>query len=133
MFVLWGVMHGTMLSIHRVWSKYAKLKMPLVPAQIITFLFVVLAWVPFRAETTELTMKIYRGLFVPVSFKFNMPALFDIMLFVAGFVIILFMPTTNDLCKKFKPTWCSLLFAVGLTVVSMFLFVKVSPFIYFNF
>jgi hypothetical protein len=35
--------------------------------------------------------------------------------------------------QKFRPTWVSALTATALIVVSMFFFVKYSPFIYFNF
>ena len=133
MFILWGIMHGTALCIHRIWSKYAKLKMPRLLAQILTFLFVALAWVPFRATSGKITGQIYKAVFMPESFKFAMPSLFEISLFMIGFIIICFMPTSAELGKKFRPTWYNAVLTIVLTVVSMFLFVKVSPFIYFNF
>ncbi len=133
MFVLWGVMHGAALSLHRVWSKFGKWQMPAIPAQILTFLFVALAWVPFRAECTQTTMKIYRAIFMPQSFAFRMPDMFQMILFGIAFILILFFPTAYDMGKKFRPTWINALVTIALFVASMFLFVKVSPFIYFNF
>ena len=133
LFILWGALHGTAIVIHRIWSRYANLKMPKIPAQILTFLFVALAWVPFRAETMETTRKIYRGIFLPSSFSLETPEMFNVMLFIAGFAIILFLPTSSDACRKFRPTWINLAITVALILVSMFLFVKITPFIYTNF
>jgi hypothetical protein len=35
--------------------------------------------------------------------------------------------------EKFRPTWLNGIFAAALMITAMFFFVKVSPFIYFNF
>ncbi len=133
MFVLWGVLHGAALTIHRIWTKCTNWKLPAIPAQIITFLFVALAWVPFRAESTAITKKVYSAVFMPRSWTFRLPDIFDCILFLVGFFIIIFLPTATDMNRKFRPTWCNLILTVALIIASMFLFVKVSPFIYFNF
>ena len=133
MFVLWGVMHGTALTLHRIWSKFLGFSMPLVPARLLTFFFVMLAWVPFRAENWNKTREIYRGMFLPESWNFPGADSKDIALFAAGFIIVLFFKPVCEIEKKFRPTWCSAITATALLVVSMFFFVKYSPFIYFNF
>jgi hypothetical protein len=43
------------------------------------------------------------------------------------------MTPASDMEKRFKPTWVNGVIAIVLIVSSMFMFVKVSPFIYFNF
>ena len=133
MFVLWGVMHGVALTLHRIWSKFLGFSMPKIPARLLTFFFVMLAWVPFRAESWNKTKEIYCGLFAPASWSFPGMSGRDIALFAAGIIIILFFKPVCEIEKKFRPTWFNAVLATSLIVVSMFFFVKYSPFIYFNF
>jgi D-alanyl-lipoteichoic acid acyltransferase DltB (MBOAT superfamily) len=51
-FVIWGALHGLALVLHRLWSK-AGFVMNRWVAWFITFMFVNLAWVFFRAESVE--------------------------------------------------------------------------------
>ena len=127
------MMHGAALVIHRIWSRFLGFAMPRIPARILTFFFVLLAWVPFRAVSWKQAMGIYKGMFAPADW--NLPAISgaDCWLFAAGIVLIVFFPPVCELEKRFRPTWCNALIAAGLIVVSMFYFVKYSPFIYFNF
>ena len=60
MFVIWGALHGAALVMHRVWSRYG-FRMPRVLAWFVTFNFINVAWVFFRAETMDAAMKILRG------------------------------------------------------------------------
>lgn len=60
-FVVWGGLHGVVLSLHLLWRK-AKLKLPSLLAWAVTMLFVFLSWVVFRAETFDAAMHIYAGL-----------------------------------------------------------------------
>ncbi len=62
-FVLWGALHGAALSIHRGWSRMG-LRMPRRAGQILTLLFVSLAWVPFRAVDAATTQVMFRRLFL---------------------------------------------------------------------
>jgi D-alanyl-lipoteichoic acid acyltransferase DltB (MBOAT superfamily) len=61
MFVIWGALHGMALIIHRLWSK---LQRPLPPALawLLTFVFVSVAWVFFRAKTLDDASRVLRGL-----------------------------------------------------------------------
>lgn len=49
-FALWGLIHGAMLSMHHLWRKQNRLRLPALLALPVTFLCVSLAWIPFRAE-----------------------------------------------------------------------------------
>lgn len=51
-FVLWGALHGAALVVHRVWSKTG-LVLPRILGWFLTFCFVNLAWVVFRAPSME--------------------------------------------------------------------------------
>jgi D-alanyl-lipoteichoic acid acyltransferase DltB (MBOAT superfamily) len=60
-FVLWGVLHGLFIGIHRLWMK-AGVKMAEPLAIAITFLFVTVAWVVFRAESVTQAISIWKGM-----------------------------------------------------------------------
>jgi len=60
-FVFWGFLHGMALVIHRFW-KYLGFTMPKVLAWFITFNFVNVAWVFFRAKEWEDAIKVLSGM-----------------------------------------------------------------------
>ncbi|EKY3225261.1 MBOAT family protein [Cronobacter dublinensis] len=75
MFVIWGVMHGGALVIHRIW-KSLKLNMPNASAWLVTFLYVDIAWVFFRAESLTDAMSILNAMFSrPANPEFNTMAI----------------------------------------------------------
>jgi alginate O-acetyltransferase complex protein AlgI len=51
-FILWGALHGCFLIAHRLWTA-ARLRMADAPAQLLTLLCVIIAWVVFRATSIE--------------------------------------------------------------------------------
>jgi D-alanyl-lipoteichoic acid acyltransferase DltB (MBOAT superfamily) len=61
-FVAWGVMHGVGLCVALPWRTY-KLPMTPVIGWPLTFLYVVLAWVLFRARSFDEAANIYAALF----------------------------------------------------------------------
>ena len=134
LFVLWGMLHGTALVIHRIWSKFLGLKMHRIPAKLITFLFVLLAWIPFRATDMSQVKQLLAAMFCPESW--SIPKSFDLqtlLFLIAGGFIIIFLKPAVDMEEKFRPTWVNAILTILLLIVPMFFFVKVSPFIYFNF
>lgn len=68
-FLLWGGLHGIYLILnHGIHALKQKISFPQIPgsfvfARGITFLFVVLAWVPFRAEDLNHSLVIYKSMF----------------------------------------------------------------------
>ena len=135
LFILWGMLHGGAMVLHRIWKEYLHCRMHVLPARILTFLFVLLAWIPFRAESMQKTLSLYKSLFMPSSWHWNPLFLSgsQLALFAAGFSIILFLTPVPELEKRFRPTWVNACVTVVLLLGSIFLFVKTSPFIYFNF
>ena len=61
-FVIWGAMHGFGLCIHRFWSGLG-FKLPKLLAWTVTMIFVVTAWVFFRATSFELAMRIVAAMY----------------------------------------------------------------------
>lgn len=60
-FILWGVLHGVATGINVTWAKLGY-SMPRVAGLVVTFLFINFSWVPFRAESFEKMVSVYRGM-----------------------------------------------------------------------
>jgi D-alanyl-lipoteichoic acid acyltransferase DltB (MBOAT superfamily) len=61
-FVFWGFLHGAAMVIHRLWKKL-NISMPKFLALFLTFNFVNLAWVFFRAKSWDDAIKVLKGMF----------------------------------------------------------------------
>ncbi|EPN1614189.1 MBOAT family O-acyltransferase [Cronobacter turicensis] len=93
MFVIWGVMHGGALVAHRMW-KNANMEMPNAIAWLVTFLYVDLAWVFFRAHSMDDAMRIIKAMFtLPGSPAMNTMAIENMS----------FMGTMADSISRFMP------------------------------
>lgn len=73
MFVIWGALHGGALMVHRAWQKLDR-PLPTPVAWALTFLFVNMAWVFFRAENLADAMRILSGM---VDFASALPVPVD--------------------------------------------------------
>lgn len=62
MFIIWGAMHGFALVVHRFWNRLGFV-MPVVLGWFLTFNFVNLTWVFFRAEDMNSALRVLRGMF----------------------------------------------------------------------
>ncbi len=61
-FIIWGVLHGLAMVVHRLWSELG-LRLHKILATIITFTFVTFTWVFFRAVDLDSAFRIFKGLF----------------------------------------------------------------------
>jgi alginate O-acetyltransferase complex protein AlgI len=67
-FVLWGAVHGAMLVVNHLWRQtrlgttFLGGRRWAMPAQLITFVLVCLAWVLFRADSLDTALQVYRSL-----------------------------------------------------------------------
>lgn len=153
-FVLWGGVHGVAIVVHRVWQKIG-FKIPTPLAWFITFNFVNVAWVLFRAREWADAFKVLKGMFMgalvlPVSLATHLEFLkgsgikfdgwsrifgYDTYLglwIIAGFIIVLGCKNSMELRERFKAN----LFYMALTLffsLSIFILYRKSEFIYFNF
>ena len=136
-FVLWGVMHGVALVIHRAWHKLGG-KLPMLLAWFITFNFVNITWVFFRARDFDDAMKVLKGMFglSGLGYSYDISHLYIMI----GFIITLFVYNVSEFVqKKFfgKYTLFITLFLFLFALLQMFNVTiqsdKVSEFLYFNF
>jgi D-alanyl-lipoteichoic acid acyltransferase DltB (MBOAT superfamily) len=66
-FVAWGVAHGIALGAGVLWRRSGR-NMPAVLGGVLTFTFVALTWVLFRAPTFDAALSVYKGLFALAEF-----------------------------------------------------------------
>lgn len=160
-FILWGAAHGVAMVLYRIFRKWID-KVPYGITWFLTFVFVNLAWVYFRAETIEdannVIAHIFNGGFtlnfeltetllgiIPISILsnsleflnniFNIEVLNFIMIFsvIAFTVICLLFKNVQEKTKLFKAKVSNLFSTYFLMVWSILSLSGVSTFLYFNF
>lgn len=112
-FVAWGMAHGLALIAALFWRR-ARLPMPAALGWLLTFLFVTLCWVLFRATSFEAALAIYRGLFgfAPLGSGFKWRALAP----AAAFALL--GPTAWALAHRLPPArWLAVLAAAIFVIV----------------
>jgi D-alanyl-lipoteichoic acid acyltransferase DltB (MBOAT superfamily) len=134
-FVFWGILHGIALVIHRVWSKL-EFKLWDWLAWLITFNFINIAWIFFRAREWEDAIKILEGMF-GFNYIAYEPEYFYFMnqyLWIAlSFILILFFSNSTQQIKTFKASTLEKIQLITFFAFSILAINKTSEFLYFNF
>ena len=157
-FVLWGAIHGIFSLITRMFQKVFDSIHPALN-WLITFGFVNLTWIYFRADSIEQANQIIKSIF---DLKFdglneiliveiyrlaefmalsrmtnygilNYPNLYMLLFVTFSLWIVLFTKNTNEKIAAFKPTALNSCATIILVVWSVISFSGVSTFLYFNF
>ncbi|WNS78918.1 MBOAT family protein [Domibacillus sp. DTU_2020_1001157_1_SI_ALB_TIR_016] len=152
-FIIWGIMHGVASVINRLWNR-AGFKLPKLLAWFITFQFVNVAWVFFRAPSVEVALQVLKSMIGLNGFSLpddlqnkvfntlNLPYYdFTIMdsfakgalLLVIAFGIAVFAKNSIQLKDAFKPNWPTAVYLAVLVIYSVLQLQNVSEFLYFNF
>jgi D-alanyl-lipoteichoic acid acyltransferase DltB (MBOAT superfamily) len=148
-FIFWGFLHGSAICIHYLYSKL-NFKMHKLLAWFITFNFVNMAWVFFRADSFNQATTILQKMFglnvISIGFHNNLQSLLSFIRFnKIEYFIVLFslfltyklMPVitkdTEDLTKTFKPDRNYSFITIMLLAVSLLSYHKTVEFLYFNF
>lgn len=157
-FIFWGFLHGMALIIHRVWSNLG-FKMWTWLSWFITFNFVNIAWVFFRAKEWDDAIKVLKGMIglsgivLPTFLKSKLLFLqfyeisFDVqfisnlrdmsgrhlLLIASMFILILFFKNSMEKWKEFKLNYKTLFLAFFCFSIGILSLNKVSEFLYFNF
>lgn len=153
-FVFWGALHGLALVIHRVWQKFG-ISLPRILAWFITFNFINIAWVFFRAKEWNDALKVLHGMFfgslvLPDALKTKLSFLssygiefgawiggikgepITIAWLSAAFLLVLLFRNSMELREKFKTNIFYMISTI-IMLLSIFLLYRKSEFIYFNF
>ena len=157
-FLFWGFLHGIALIIHRLWSNLG-FKMWTWLAWFITFNFVNIAWVFFRAREWEDSVKVLGGmfglggvvlanqlankLFFLKDFGVSFGEIFTnisanlkdiiIFIFVAFILVLYFKNSMSYFNNSFKTNYKNLIFFIICFTYGVLSMCKVSEFLYFNF
>lgn len=161
-FVVWGGLHGGALAVQRGWGAVAanRFRLPTIISWAITLFFVVMTWVPFRAETTADMITFFKGLYglgqpgvaswIPEAFWWCLAAM------VAGHVVGVLVESGDAAAwRRFLQgaglaavrsrvsglylEWARArvlglyLFGAALLIVYLFAPMNTNPFIYFQF
>lgn len=155
-FVLWGVMHGIFNVFTRMCKKVVN-KIPTVINWVITFIFVNVTWVFFRADSIKKALELLKRV---SAFEFNkltvefcetmesveikeileilnlksrFPSIAITMFFIVAFFFMVFSKNAYEKMQNFKPTFLKLITTLILLVWSVFSLAGISTFLYFNF
>ncbi len=158
MFVIWGAMHGAAIVIHRVWQDLG-FRMWKWLAWLITFNFINITWVFFRAKDMESAEKVLsgmvggRGINIPkalyekLSFlqnnkiiKINFGSMFDgvgnkyiLLYLLATLIFLIYYKNSNELGIRFHPNNQIVLIFSLITAFVLVSINKPTTFLYFNF
>lgn len=148
LFLLWGLMHGAASVLYRIFRKQYDALHPALQ-WLMTFLFVTVAWVFFRAETLSQALTILKTMLImdfhpldtDLIAAFALPGnthpgyngIFMLVWFVLAIVGCLGPRSTYERTMNFKPTLLNALSTVCLIILCTLSLSQVSVFLYFNF
>ena len=156
-FILWGVLHGVFSLLTRMFDKPVK-KMHPVLSWLITFGFINITWIYFRADSIGQANLIVKNILKcnfgsinsSILNAFSLPEfsllssifrhgifadsrLYFLLFTAFAFFAVLFMKNTNERIRTYKPTISISCISVVLLVWCIISFSGVSTFLYFNF
>jgi len=156
MFVIFGGLHGLALVINNYWKK-TKIKMNIILAWFITFNFVNITFVFFRANEWDDAIKVLRSMFsldnimLPSILESVLPFLnkfgvefgwfaqniqgksLTLAWLIAGFILVLFFENSTKKLNNFKPNIVNSFIFVAAFTISFYKLSGYSEFLYFRF
>ncbi len=137
-FVFWGFLHGIGMVIHRFFKELGY-SMNKYLAWFITFVFVNITWVFFRAKEWDDAIRLLKGMFGFYGFKLPQMNYFNVENYPALFVLIistfaaLFLKNSMQMWQELRPGFKTALVGGGVFAFSSMFLTRVSEFLYFNF
>lgn len=141
-FIVWGLLHGVALVVHRIWSRY-NIRLYAIAAWLVTFNFINFSWIFFRAQEFEDAIKVLEGmagfhgvgnsnLLNKLGSSFMDDFLLVSVVFVMAFLLI-FSKNSMERLAAFRPSAGYAAFTALLFIAALANFQKISEFLYFNF
>ncbi len=126
-FVFWGFLHGMALVLHRFWKQLG-FTMPKFLAWLITFNFINIAWVFFRAKEWNDAIKVLRGMFfsipdfgIRITLLATKESSVKMYIFVAlAFLVTMFMRNTMEWRGFFNPDKLYKTYTLLLALIAMY-------------
>jgi len=133
-FIFWGFLHGFALVVHRIWTQLG-FKLWKWVAWFITFNFINIAWVFFRAKEWQDAIDILKRMFLFQPTVFTLNYLEVALLFFAFVIILFFRNSVSYYHHKFEFSMKEIFIFTTLMTLSI-LSIRLgnaSEFLYFNF
>ncbi len=155
-FLFWGFLHGAALLVHRTWKKTGS-SLPNWLAWLLTFNFINMTWVFFRAKDLDSAMGVLKamfglqGVYLPdvslirqglaglsgklsfMDWKVIMGSGRDAYLFIIPAIIFcLVFKNSNELADRFEPGWKTMCVVLAGIYALLHIF-PMNEFLYFNF
>ncbi len=154
-FIIWGLIHGAAMVIHNLWSQFG-CRLNKYIAWFVTFNFINVSWVFFRAKDFPSANKVLSGMFsgdFVLDYHWReSPALVHIddlnfgpwlqniyaenkviLYIVLSIILVSTMKNSNELVRSLELNKRTAIFASLLFVLSVLSMNKASEFLYFNF
>ena len=154
-FIIWGMLHGICILIHRIW-KNTERKLPKLIGWFITINLVNIFWVFFRAKDLQSAMKVLKGMAdIPnliymlthlrkikeMTLKFrtfvtesSQGVIFSIIFLLFSIIIVFFFKNSIEKNMKLKKfTLFNKLEVVMYMTIGILFLNQISKFLYFNF
>jgi hypothetical protein len=143
-FLIWGALHGCALAIHKFWLGVSGSYSRWIPnwlSWFFTFHFVVFCWIPFRADSEETALLLFKRLWMPWDLSLILPIVLqysEIPGLIGLGLTLHFIPTLwkNQLGSLFEktPVWAlGIITMAGVLLIYQFKTAESQPFIYFQF
>lgn len=145
-FLLWGAIHGVGLALNNLWRDLVRWRMPKIAGLLLTLVVVLVAWVPFRAESFAASVAVWKGMMNYTNAASLHLGLLEALSgwWVAGLAAIaLLCPNTQNLLQpenghgrlRWRINWCwaTALGLLGGAALGSILEGQVSEFLYFRF
>lgn len=136
-FVVWGLLHGIALVIHRLWQRTGIIISDFLGI-LITFLFVNFAWVFFRALSISDAFEVIKSMVGLKNIRYEGSHVFtDIYLLpmITLGVLLLFWKNPKQLVAEFQPNKKHLIYMIVLGLLGLLFLnsITASDFLYFDF
>lgn len=156
MFIIWGALHGFAIVIHRAWQQMNK-KMNTLLAWFITFNFINITWVFFRAKDWTHVANILggmvgsNGIMFPEKYAKHFETFHSGIIqfgtvyeqihgksqtttyLILGLLLVLTLNNSMQFLEKFKPHYLNLFVTLIFFLTAVSMMSKMSEFLYFNF
>ena len=137
-FIVWGLLHGVALTIFKIYEKF-NFTMPKFFAWFLTFNFINITWIFFRASDFQEAIAILSTMFigkVPLDLSANLehlnanPSIYG---WIIAIFILIFFKNSIELSKQFKLNIYYFTFTLILFLTAYGELNEISEFLYFNF
>nr|WP_233704071.1 MBOAT family O-acyltransferase [Helicobacter mesocricetorum] len=151
-FIIWGILHGIALSLHKLYNLYCPLSNSQnlfykIACWLVTFNFVNISWIFFRAQNLQAASNLLQGMFgllwIDLPQKLRIPKILEniegrndtLIFLVLGFVLIFCFQNSTKALESFTPNTKNALLTGALlyTALLSLALTPYSEFIYFNF